>query len=226
MSPGRKKHSKSKTAENENDVSDSNKQRLKDSDLESELDYDLDSKRKNSREGLLLTEIGDIFSSKNPSLRDVLCVLKEIFISQQFLSVKYDEHIKKNMELIATCQALSNENIKLKEEIKEIKETVNRLTNNLIEKKIEIQGVPHNEDENIIEIVMKIANNFNIKVNETDIDDAYRKKHFGNGIKPKPIVVTFTKKKKQGRISVAPETQKYICRRNWIQTKQESNFYQ
>src|SRR3978361_974667 len=118
--------------------------------------------------------IENIFTNQHPTIKDVLVVLKEIFMSQQFIASKYDELLSKNLELELLCNKLTNENSKLKTDVEELKQETERIGNTLNDHKIEIKEIPYKQNENITEIVKKIAENLDNPIKPKDIDNAYR----------------------------------------------------
>ena len=140
-----------------------------------------------------LGTIESIFTNENPSTKDIMVILREIFNSQQFIATKYDELIKRNLELENTCNKLSSENKALKKEVSDIKIEIKRIENTCNEKKIEIHGVPQQEKEDLSDIVRKIAENFREEINKEDIEDIYR---IQSKLKRNnPIIVSFVKKR-------------------------------
>lgn len=138
--------------------------------------------------------IEEIFKYENPSIKDVLTILKEIHSSQQFIAAKYDEMITTNLELQSTCNKLIIENADLKEEIKGLKQDLREIEKRTNEKKIEIQGIPKVKDENLNEIIAKIGEAFNVAIKTEDIDEIYRIENKENIKRNNPIVVTFGRK--------------------------------
>lgn len=137
--------------------------------------------------------IENIFTNQNPTIKDVLVVLKEIFMSQQFIASKYDELLSRNLELELLCNKLTNENSKLKTDVEELKQETERIGNTLNDHKIEIKGIPYKQNENITEIVKKIAENLDNPIKTEDIDNAYRVGIRDNK-KTSPIVISFIRK--------------------------------
>lgn len=143
-----------------------------------------------------LQTIEDIFKYEKPTIKDIMTILKEIFTSQQFITSKYDEILIRNLELQYLCNNLKSENIKLKEEIRDLKEDVESIQNIANEKKIEIHGLPYKNNEDLGEIVTKIGKTFDFKIEKEDIDDAYRLQTANNkDSKPKPVVVSFIRRR-------------------------------
>lgn len=142
------------------------------------------------------TDMENIFQTKNPNLSDILKVLKGIFLSQQYISAKYDEFLIHNKQIEEKCNYLSNENTKLKEEVAELKSRVHNNEQILREKNVEIHGIPFEKEENLGNIIKHIAENFDIPLQERDIDCMYRIKNTrrANNKNAEPIIVTFMKK--------------------------------
>lgn len=141
--------------------------------------------------------IEEIFMYENPTIKDILFILKEILSSLQFMTAKYDELTTKNLELEITCSKLKNENTLLKTEINEIKQDVQKLEEISCERKIEVHGIPYNENEDLNMIIANISENLDYKIEREDIDEAYRIKKLqnrNNGNKNFPIVVSFVRK--------------------------------
>lgn len=138
--------------------------------------------------------IDEILKYEDPSIRDILTVLKEIHSSQQFMAVKYDELITRHLELQNVCSSLTKQNEILKTEIKELTKDIRYIENHANEKKIEVQGIPKIQNENLEQIIIKIGAAFNEEIKKEDIDEIYRKENKGNVKKNYPIIVTFTKK--------------------------------
>lgn len=141
-----------------------------------------------------LENIEDIFNYENPTIKHILVILKEIFTSQQFIATKYDELLSRNRELETTCNKLVNENLMLKNELKEVKEEIQRFDKRSNEHKIELHGIPQHQNENVTEIVLKIAENFEEQIKMEDIDEAYRTKQNKDNRKNFPIVISFVRK--------------------------------
>lgn len=147
-------------------------------------------------------DIEKLFEIKNPNLNDILHILKEIFRSQQFISAKYDECLIKNKHLEETSKSLINENIKLKKELKELKDKIDTHENILKSKNLEIHGIPNEKAEKLNQTVLNVAKNFGIDMHEEDIDYVYRIKSNRKETtdKPGPIIVSFTRKEIKERI--------------------------
>ena len=137
-----------------------------------------------------------IFEYENPSIKDILTILKEIFNSQQFIATKYDEVINRNLELVNKCDKIKKENQELKEELQLIKQKVQRNEMYLNEKKIEIHGIPTGENEDLNEIIQNIGKNFDHPIKKEEIDDIYRvwSPNKTHRTKTNPIVVIFSKR--------------------------------
>lgn len=142
-----------------------------------------------------IKDVDEIFSLENPTIKDILIVLKEICTSQQFVGAKYDELLKKNLELENLCNDLRTENIKLKEETNKLSKDIRKVEKNLNDKKIEIHGITERANEDINELVKTIGNSFNLNINTEDIDEAYRVHKKASIRKNNPIIVSFSKKK-------------------------------
>lgn len=138
--------------------------------------------------------IEKIFTCENPTNKDILVILKEIFNSQQFLAAKYDEIIIRNVELEKICENLRTENVTLQKEAQHMKEDLIRIEKTLNEKKIEIHGIPEYKNEDIYEIVKKIGDSFEYTIRKENIDEAYRIKDQNKNKKNNPIVVSFLRK--------------------------------
>lgn len=140
--------------------------------------------------------IEDIFSYENPTAKDIMIILREIFSSVQFLASKYDEILKRNLELENLCTDLKTENKTLREEIQVLKEDVDNIENTHNEKKIEVHGLPYKKNEDLCNIITKIGKTFDFNIEKEDIDDAYRIERVNNkDDKIKPVVVSFVRKR-------------------------------
>lgn len=138
--------------------------------------------------------IEKIFTYDNPSIKDVLVILREIFNSQQFISTKYDELIKRNMELESMCTKLSRENETIKEELLFLKKEITNVEIANNDRKLEIHGISKQENEDLRDIVIKISENLEQKISKEEIDEIYRIENKTNNKKGNPIVVSFIKK--------------------------------
>lgn len=138
--------------------------------------------------------IEDIFNYEKPTIKDILVILKEIFTSQQFIASKYDELLTRNLELETACNKLATENLLLKSELTIVREEMQRIDNNSNGRKIEIHGIPLHQNENLEEIVIKIAENFDQQLKIEDIDEAYRIKQNKDNRKNNPIMISFVRK--------------------------------
>lgn len=148
-----------------------------------------------------ITNIEEIFRYKNPTMKHILIILREIYSSQQFVTSKYDELLSRNQELENLCITLRNENKKFKEEIQEMKQDIKKIEDASNERKLEIHGVPYKKDENLSEVIMKIGDSIESKIKEEDIEGIYRIPPNKNSKNPNntPIVVSFIKKKDKER---------------------------
>lgn len=154
-----------------------------------------------------IQDIDDIFSCENPGIKEILMVLKEILASQQFISSKYDELLKRNQELETMCSKLKTENVEMKTEMNELKQNTRKIENTLNRGKIEIHGIPYEHDEDIKNIIIKIGKNFEVPIKKEDIAEAYRMrkaKHSNEAQKNSPLVVTFVRRE---------DKQKFLCMR-------------
>lgn len=138
--------------------------------------------------------IEKIFTCENPTNKDILVILKEIFKSQQFLAAKYDEILIRNLELEKICENLRTENVTLQKEAQHMKEDLIRIEKTLNGKKIEIHGIPEYKNEDIYEIVKKIGDSFEYTIRKENIDEAYRINNQNKNKKNNPIVVSFLRK--------------------------------
>lgn len=140
-------------------------------------------------------DIEKIFERTNPNLSDILNVLKEIFLSQQFLAAKYDEYLVKNEQLEATCDTLKIQNKELRREVQQLQIRVEKTEYILRANNLEIQGIP-NEEGNLKETIINVGKAFDIELHEEDIDYIYRikKPKTERSKKPAPIIVTFKKR--------------------------------
>lgn len=149
--------------------------------------------------------IEEIFQTENPNLCDVLKILKEIFVSQQFLSIKYDEYLLKNTMLEETCGQLKKENDCLKNEIKELKKRMDKNENVLKERNIEIQGIPYIKDEKLGDTITDIGKNFGINLKTEDLDYIYRIRNNNRerNDKPGPVIVSFTRRENKEKFMLS-----------------------
>lgn len=138
--------------------------------------------------------IEDIFTLENPDIKDILVILREIYNSQQFISTKYDELIKRNLELEKLCTNLSKENETLKKEFQNTNKVILNMENCSNERKLELHGIPKTQNEDLHDIILKISDNFDQKIKKEDIDNIYRVEHKTELRKNSPIVVSFLRK--------------------------------
>lgn len=143
--------------------------------------------------------IENIFTSKDPTIKDVLIILREIMNSVQFMSAKYDVLVTRNLELENLCDKLKLDNKRNLEEIKELKQNIKKNGKTFSEKKLEIHGIPYNQNEDLEDIIVKIGVNFDLNLKKEDIDEAFRiqknKNYKSSNNNDTPVMVTFLRKK-------------------------------
>lgn len=80
--------------------------------------------------------IENIFTSKDPTIKDVLIILREIMNSVQFMSAKYDVLVTRNLELENLCDKLKLDNKRNLEEIKELKQNIKKMARRLVRRSL------------------------------------------------------------------------------------------
>lgn len=90
-----------------------------------------------------------------------------------------------------------------KKELEELKTRVNSNENILREKSLEIHGIPFNSGEKLSKPIINLAKNFNLDLNENDIDSVYRIKRKERNNKPEHCI--FCKKRNKSKIYVTTE---------------------
>jgi len=102
--------------------------------------------------------------------------LKDMKKSMQFLSDKYDTAIKELDGCKKQVQKLNNENQYLHHELNKVQLALNEVEQYSRRKNIEIHGVDQNNEENVMEVVKKLAKKINVPFNEEMVQEAYRMK--------------------------------------------------
>lgn len=135
--------------------------------------------------------------NNNPSLTDVMVLLKDLKNSVDFQSAKHDDFmgelrkIKKENDIRdKEIKSLKDENRFLHNELKKIKEDVAGLNQQTKEKSIEIHGIEEEREEKLESVVNDLAQKLKLP---TNYDTIYRTKN-QNKNKIAPIVVKFTTK--------------------------------
>lgn len=137
----------------------------------------------------------DLLSLKNEILGELNNKFTMLLDSVNFCSDKITD-FEANIKLI-------NDKLKLLEECKRenehLKIRVNDLENKIIDledysrrSNIEIQGLPESRNENLVDVVLNIANNIKCEMAKTDIDAIHRVPHYDKAKKTaKNVVVKF-----------------------------------
>jgi hypothetical protein len=127
-------------------------------------------------------------------IKNLIIELKENFF-------EYKETVNNN--LISINNKLDNideiiiENSKLKKEVSLLKNKLKILEKASISNEIIIDGKPEEKNENIPELMLKIATRLNIKLNKIFINDCYRVGSINHTKFPRRIIVKFIQHKEK-----------------------------
>ena len=90
-----------------------------------------------------------------------------------FISKQYDEILRGVAENKKKIDAVKKENILLKAELKELKETVKFLKDEQASKSCIIRGVEVHQNETAIDALLKISNNVEVYVKKANIENGF-----------------------------------------------------
>lgn len=115
---------------------------------------------------LIKIEIQAAVRSELAPLKDQLNHLTD---SVQYISNQYDDLIKTTNSILENYQSMKTECTHLRSTVITLTERLNNLEQHLRDSNIEIQGMPQQRNENIVEIVRKIADVVSLKIEDRDI---------------------------------------------------------
>lgn len=114
--------------------------------------------------------LSNINSKLNKILENNDIVNKEI----QHLKIIMEDYKKITEEIIQSNVDLQNENEELKQQINNVNFKMDKIEQQLIENNITISGIEKQNDENIEEIIIKVAKSINVEITQNDIEECYR----------------------------------------------------
>lgn len=99
------------------------------------------------------------------------------------MSEKFDENVNQNKELKSLLQTFKTENDKLKKRVVELEDRCSELEQSKLNKSITLSGIPNQgENENVGDITKKVLRAINVRINDNDIKESYRRGKQGNQI--------------------------------------------
>jgi archaellum component FlaC len=111
------------------------------------------------------------------------------------LSKKLDGVSKQVTDFTSELSLIKQENTNLRKQVEDLNSKMNNLEQEARENILEIQGVPHDNNEKVIDIITKISRAIGFDFQEDMIDKCYRIKATQNPTKPGGIVVKFVRKR-------------------------------
>lgn len=137
------------------------------------------------------------------------------FISDQYDSIRVQLTENNNIinDMDRTVKALEKSNVEKDEKIKDLSYKIVKMEQYSRQKNIEICDFPQTTNENCKEIIMNIAKELKINLQEEDIEDAHRVPS-NNKNKPPPIIIHFLSKTFQ---------EQFVARKNVIMFKGTAN---
>lgn len=115
---------------------------------------------------LIKTEIQAAIRNELAPLKNQLNQLTD---SVQYISNQYDDLIKTTNSILQDYQLMKTECTHLRSTVVTLTERLNNLEQHLRDSNIEIQGMPQHGNENVVEIVQKIADVVSLKIDDRDI---------------------------------------------------------
>lgn len=119
--------------------------------------------------------------------------LKDLQISVQFISDKFDQYTVKINEMLTEINKLKVENDTLKKENENLKEQNQMIQTEARNQNIIISGIKQTKNENMQAIIQSVARAINFELDEKEINSAYRQSNGGQQPSNR-IIVRFTRK--------------------------------
>lgn len=142
-------------------------------------DFDLTNTIRNEIRAAIRAEMGPINEK-----------LLELQNAIQYISNQYDDLTKTTNTIMQDYKNIKSECEQLRSTVSTMSERVNTLEQYLRESNLEIQGVPEHKNENVINIINKIANVVSHKLNDVDVLNCTRvARKNKESDKPRAIVV-------------------------------------
>ncbi|KAJ8719996.1 hypothetical protein PYW07_012039 [Mythimna separata] len=123
-------------------------------------------------------------------LKEAMSLIRKLETSVQFLSDEFDQIKNELQEYKSTNQRILKENELLKHSVSDLSIRVNLLEQNTRQQNIEINGVPENKSENLINTVMQLGKAVSSAIKENCIISAVRvRKLDPQSTSPRAIIV-------------------------------------
>uniref|UniRef100_A0A2A4IW47 FP protein C-terminal domain-containing protein n=1 Tax=Heliothis virescens TaxID=7102 RepID=A0A2A4IW47_HELVI len=140
---------------------------------------------------VMLTQFNEnMINTINKELEPVRDEMKEIVKSMFFINAKFDEIEKRQQTCNDTVLKLELENEELKKTIGDLQVRINIIEQQSRSNNLEIQCMPENKNENLYDIITKLANVVNCDIKEKDILHCSRiAKSNPSSTRPRSIIV-------------------------------------
>lgn len=124
-----------------------------------------------------------------------LCKLDHLTEAMNFMSSKFDEMMKGVSENKKKINNIEKENLKLKNEIKTLKESVKFLNDNRVKNDCVVIGVNVKEGASAAETIIDVSKSIGVELKKENIEEAYfLKKHSNAASAKQNLVVKFNTK--------------------------------
>ncbi|XP_026313609.1 uncharacterized protein LOC113225508 [Hyposmocoma kahamanoa] len=136
---------------------------------------------------LIRTEIKAAIRSEFSPIKSQLNDLQK---SVEFITQQYDDLLKTTNTIMDNYKTIKSDTTHLSTTVTTLTERLNNLEQHLRETNLEIQGVPQRKDENIVEVIKKVADVVSFRLDDRDILNCTRVASMNKDSKrPRAIVV-------------------------------------
>lgn len=130
--------------------------------------------------GLIRNEIIAAIRAEISPIKSQLNDLKK---SVEFITQQYDDLLKTTNTIRDNYKTIKSDTTHLSTAVATFTERMNNLEQHLCETNLEIQGVPQSKDENIVEVIKKIADIVSFKLDDRDTLNCTRVARMNNDSK-------------------------------------------
>lgn len=142
--------------------------------------------------GALQKTVGTLTSTLTAKLKEMNEEIKEFKESMNFLNSEFEKLKDDSIIYRKDMSLMKKENDSLRIELIDIKKKYDQMDQSLRANNIEIQCVPENKSEKLVNIVKQLGRTVNVGINETDIQYCSRvAKMKPDSVRPRSILIKF-----------------------------------
>uniref|UniRef100_A0A2H1W956 SFRICE_028235 n=1 Tax=Spodoptera frugiperda TaxID=7108 RepID=A0A2H1W956_SPOFR len=140
----------------------------------------------------LQTTVGALTSTLTANLREINEEMKEFKVSMNFLNSEFEKLKDDNTLYRKEINQMRKENEMLRSELTDTRKKYDQIDQSLRANNVEIQCVPENKTEKLLNVVKQLGRAVNVSINENDIQYCSRiAKMKPDSIRPRSILIKF-----------------------------------